>query len=300
MTTLHSANTPSSTEWSETGVKTSSNELDDWIAIETDGSVVAFSGKVELGTGVRTALSQIVAEELDVPIERVRMVMGDTARTPNEGYTAGSKTIQNGGAALRHASAEARRVLLEMASDRLDASVEELVMRDGVISVSHHPQHMVTYAELIGGRRFNCKISGTAPLKQSEDYNLVGKPVPRVDLVGKFIGKPSFVQDMRLPGMLHAASRSSTQSRRRAFVHRRRICRERASRTIWKLCRGCFNSGKNGQSKLQILLNVNGERRQLCPQWKHCSMNCSGSRQLLKPSSHRGRARPRWCKHPSG
>ena len=98
------------------------DRLDDWLAIEPDGTVTAFSGKVELGTGVRTALAQIVAEELDVPFERVRMVMGDTARTPNEGYTAGSMTIHTSGAALRQAAAEAHRALLAMAAERLDAA----------------------------------------------------------------------------------------------------------------------------------------------------------------------------------
>src|SRR5512135_767738 len=99
--------------------------LDDWLAFEPDGTILAFSGKVELGTGVRTALAQIVAEELDVPFGRVLMVMGDTALTPDEGYTAGSMTIQTSGSALRKAAAEARRALLEMASDLLDATVDE-------------------------------------------------------------------------------------------------------------------------------------------------------------------------------
>ena len=89
-----------------------SNWLDDWVAVEPDGSITAFSGKVELGTGVRTALTQIVAEELDVPLERIRMIMGDTARTPDEGYTAGSMTISGSGTALRLAAAEARQVML--------------------------------------------------------------------------------------------------------------------------------------------------------------------------------------------
>src|SRR5512147_2953022 len=102
-----------------------SDWLDEWLAIETDGTITVFSGKVELGTGVKTALAQIVAEELDVPVERINMVMGDTALTPDEGYTAGSTTIQFGGYALRQASAEARRALLERASERLDAAPEE-------------------------------------------------------------------------------------------------------------------------------------------------------------------------------
>jgi nicotinate dehydrogenase subunit B len=189
--------------WTETGAIEMANQVDDWIAIEPDGTVTVFSGKVELGTGVRTALAQIAAEELDVPIERVRMVMGDTARTPDEGYTAGSKTIELGGYAVRQASAEARRALLEMASDRLDAAVDELVVCDGVISVSHHPAQTITYTELMGGKRFNRKISGRAPVKKPEEYRVVGKQIPRLEIPAKFTGAPSFVHDIRLPGMLH-------------------------------------------------------------------------------------------------
>src|SRR5204863_7943621 len=99
------------------------DRLDDRIAIAPDGTVTAFSGKVELGTGVRRAVAQIVAEELDVPFERVHMVMGDTARAPNEGYTAGSNTIRGSGTALRRAAAEARHAMLKMAAERLDANV---------------------------------------------------------------------------------------------------------------------------------------------------------------------------------
>ena len=189
--------------WTETGAIAMANQVDDWIAIEPDGTVTVFSGKVELGTGVRTALAQIAAEELDVPIERVRMVMGDTARTPDEGYTAGSKTIELGGYALRQASAAARRALLEMASDRLDAAVDELIVRDGVVSVSHHPAQTITYAELMGGKRFDREITGKAPVKKPEEYRVVGKQIPRIEIPGKFTGAPSFVHDIRRPGMLH-------------------------------------------------------------------------------------------------
>jgi nicotinate dehydrogenase subunit B len=190
--------------WSEAGALADANQVDDWLAIEPDGTVVVFSGKVELGQGVRTALAQIVAEELDVPFGRVKMVMGDTARTPNEGYTAGSTSIEYGGYALRHASAEARLALLDLASDRLDAAVDELGVRDGTVFVTYQPERAVTYVELAGGRRFNRLISRQAPLKRPADYTLVGKPVPRADLPTKVAGEPSFVQDVRVPGMLHA------------------------------------------------------------------------------------------------
>jgi nicotinate dehydrogenase subunit B len=191
-------------QWVEGGVLAQANQVDDWIAIQPDGTITVYSGKVELGTGVKTALAQIVAEELDVPFERIKMVMGDTALTPDEGYTAGSTTIQFGGFALRQAGAEARQALLEIASDRLDAALDELTVRDGLISVSHHPGRTVTYAELLGGKKFQRRITLKAPLKRPEEYRIVGQPIPRVDLPRKISGAASFVHDVRLPRMLHA------------------------------------------------------------------------------------------------
>ena len=180
------------------------DRLDDWLAIELNGTVTAFSGKVELGTGVRTALAQIVAEELDVPFERVRMVMGDTARTPNEGYTAGSMTIHTSGAALRQAAAEARRALLDMAAERLDARPNELVVRDGIVAVGHDLRRQITYAELMGGKRFDRQVTGSAPVKRPEDYRVVGASVPRTEVLLRVTGQAGFVHDVQVPGMLHA------------------------------------------------------------------------------------------------
>ena len=180
------------------------NSLDAWLRIEADGSITAFSGKVELGTGVRTALAQIVAEELDVPFDRVNMIMGDTAQTPDEGYTAGSMTIISSGSALRNAAAEARQILLEKASEHLDADSGELLVKDGVISVQNDPSRSISYAGLMGGKRFNHSVSGTAPLKSPQDYQVVGKHIPRVDIPAKFTGHQSFIQDLTLPRMLHA------------------------------------------------------------------------------------------------
>lgn len=181
-----------------------STQLDDWLAIEPDGTVLVKSGKVELGTGVRTALMQIVAEELDLPLARLRMVMGDTGATPNEGYTAGSKTIQMGGVALRNAAAEARLALLEAAAEHLEAHVQDLEAHDGIIGVVGSPSRHVTYAELQGGKPFARVITGTAPRKPPADYTLAGTSAARVDLPPKFLGEPAFLQDLRLPGMLHA------------------------------------------------------------------------------------------------
>lgn len=181
-----------------------SQRLDDWLAIEPDGTVIVYSGKVELGTGVRTALAQIVAEELDVPLARIQMVMGETGRTPDEGYTAGSKTIETSGMILRRAAATAREALLEMAASELNTTPDTLTVQDGVITLRDQPGPRVSYAGLLAGGRFERDISDAAPLKRPEEYHLVGTSAPRLDLPAKFTGQPSFVHDLRLPGMLHA------------------------------------------------------------------------------------------------
>lgn len=181
-----------------------SANLDDWLAIEEDGTITAYSGKVELGTGVRTALIQIVAEELDVPLERVQLVMGDTARTPDEGYTAGSMTISGSGTALRNACAEARHTMLEMAAKKFGVAFSELIVQDGVIVVQHQPEYSVTYTELMGGKAFNLQVTKQAPLKSPKDYQIVGKSTPRGDLPLKVTGQPHFIHDLKIPGMLHA------------------------------------------------------------------------------------------------
>jgi nicotinate dehydrogenase subunit B len=179
------------------------DQLDDWLAIEPDGTVTAFSGKVELGTGTLTALAQIVAEELDVSMDRVRMVMGDTACTPNEGYTAGSMTIQDSGGALRQAAAEARRFLLKLASAKLDAPKSQLVVNNGIVSVRGHSERNISYSALIGGKPFNRKVPEAGPVKLPDSYHLVGASIPRVDLPIKLTGQAAFIQDLRVPGMLH-------------------------------------------------------------------------------------------------
>ncbi|MDQ2785875.1 MAG: molybdopterin-dependent oxidoreductase [Chloroflexota bacterium] len=187
----------------ETMAPNTADQVDSWLAIANDGNVTVFSGKVELGTGVQTALAQIVADELDIPFARITMVMGDTARTPDEGYTAGSATIQSSGVVLRQASAEARQALLSLAADRLGVPAAQLAVKDGVVSVQSDPTKNVTYASLIGNQRFNRKVSGKAPLKNPDQYTVVGTPVPRVDIVPKITGGAAYVQDFSVPGMLH-------------------------------------------------------------------------------------------------
>src|SRR5215470_2286071 len=181
----------------------SAGALDAWLGVATDGTVTLFTGKVELGTGVITALAQIVAEELDVRVDRVVVVQGDTERTPNQGYTVGSKTIQQGGPPIRQAAADARRTLIGLAAARLNVAPEHLTVDDGVVGVRSEPSRRVTYAELIGGRRFEKPVNTAASPKRPSEYRVVGTPVARLDIPGKVTGGLSYVHDLRLSGMLH-------------------------------------------------------------------------------------------------
>ena len=135
-------------------------EVDSFLTIDADGAVTVYSGKVDLGTGVKTALTQIVADELDVPMSSVRIVQGDTLTTPDQGPTFGSVSIQIGGMQIRNAAALARAALLEAAAKRLNAKPEELSIENGVIT---SPTGQVTFGQLIGGKTFNLKVDHTKP-----------------------------------------------------------------------------------------------------------------------------------------
>src|SRR5947208_11546883 len=126
------------------------DELDSWIAVMRDGSVTAYFGKMDMGQGVDVAIAQIVADELDVAFDRVKVVMGDTALTCNQGGASGSTGVQRGGATLRFAAAEARRLLVERAAEKLGAPVDQLLGRNGVVTVSGDEQKKIGYGELIG------------------------------------------------------------------------------------------------------------------------------------------------------
>lgn len=179
------------------------NGLDSWLAIGANGDITVFCGKVELGQGVQTSLSQAVAEELDCPMSRISMIMGDTAIVPDQGTTSGSKTTQMGQPQLRLAAAEARAVLLELGAAKLGASPDALSIRESVVFVTAAPAKGVSFADLLGGKRFDRKISGKAKFKAIKDYSVIGQPVPRVDLPAKIIGSFEYVHNLRLPGMLH-------------------------------------------------------------------------------------------------
>ncbi len=177
-------------------------EVDSFLAIDARGRCTVYSGKVDLGTGVTTALRQMAAEELELPLGRVDLVQGDTALTPDQGKTWASVTIQVGGMQIRNAAALARNALLEEAEKRLGVAKAELRIVDGVISGG---SKSVTYAQLIGGKSFALKVDHQKPPrhKDPKDYKIVGRSVPRVDIPDKVMGRFTYMQDFRVPGMLH-------------------------------------------------------------------------------------------------
>lgn len=173
--------------------------LDGWIRINANGRVTIHTGKCELGQGILTALAQIAADELDVAYARIDMVSADTARTPNEGMTAGSLSVQNSGTALRYACAEARSLLLAAAAQRLNVVAEKLSVADGAIGAS---PGRLTYWELAQDLNLKREATATVKPKPPARHTVIGKSIARRDLPAKVSGGAAFVQDMRLPGMV--------------------------------------------------------------------------------------------------
>src|SRR6195256_3932901 len=172
-----------------------------FIKIASDGSVTAFNGHVDLGTGIRTALGQIVAEELDVSLARVVVVLGDTSVVPNQGPTIASETIQITTVPLRMAAAQARHFLIARAATRLELPVEDLAIEDGLIR--GRDNRSVSYGELIAGETIRLELADNVPVKAVAAYTIVGQSVPRTDLPAKATGELVYVHDVREPGMLH-------------------------------------------------------------------------------------------------
>src|SRR3989475_7156286 len=181
--------------------RVAADRVDGFVAIDSKGVVTVYSGKVDLGTGTDTALTQIAAEELGVPMQRVKLVTGDTLLTPDQGPTFGSLTIQNGGVQIRQACATAREALLDRAAQKLGVSRSDLAVQDGWIRGNGK---RVAYAELVGDRRPERKVDGKAPPKAPAPYTIVGKPVPRLDIPEKVTGRFTYMQALKVKGMVHA------------------------------------------------------------------------------------------------
>jgi CO/xanthine dehydrogenase Mo-binding subunit len=176
--------------------------LDSWIQIEADGGITVFTGKAELGQGFKTAFQQIAAEELDVAFESLKVITADTGRTANEGYTSGSHSMQDSGTAIQHAAAQARALLVAEASRRLDLPPDNFRTDNGAV-IAPDGQRF-SYGDLVAGTMLHVQAQPASNLKDPSTFKLMGRPVPRVDIPAKVTGGAAYVQDMRLPGMVHA------------------------------------------------------------------------------------------------
>ena len=174
--------------------------LDSWIRVAADGRITVFTGKAELGQGLKTAILQIAADQLAVDMKAIELVTADTALTPNEGYTAGSNSMKDSGTAILNAAAQAREILLAQAAKRLDLPVEKLSAQDGQIVAADGRR--IGYGALVQGQLLHVRAAPESRLRR--ERNLIGKPVPRVDIPAKVTGGAAYVHDLRLPDMVHA------------------------------------------------------------------------------------------------
>ncbi len=184
--------------------KIAADALDSWVRIAANGNVTASVGKIEAGMGIGTAFTQIVAEELDVPLSAVEIRMGDTASTVDQRGTGSSNGISQGGSALRNAAAEARRALLAMAAVKLNVASDKLQVENGIVWVRGEASRRVSYGELIGGKQFNLKLAEKPATKNPKDYKIVGKSIARMDIPQKVVGGYPYLVDLNVPGMVHA------------------------------------------------------------------------------------------------
>ena len=176
--------------------------LDAWLRIDADGRITAFTGKAELGQGFKTAFQQVAAEQLDVPFEAIQVVTADTQLTANEGYTAGSHSMQDSGTAILNAAAQVRELLIAEAARRLGLAAENLRTDNGAVVAPDGRR--LAYGELVAADMLHVQAQPQSRLKDPATFKIMGHAVPRVDIPAKVTGGEAYVQDMRLPGMMHA------------------------------------------------------------------------------------------------
>jgi nicotinate dehydrogenase subunit B len=176
--------------------------LDSWVRIGSDGKVTVFTGKSELGQGIKTALRQVAAEELSVKFEDVDLITSDTFQTPNEGFTSGSQSMSDGGTAILHAAAQVRELLIGFAATQLSVEASTLKADGGkIVAVDGRS---VGYGDLVAGDVLHVQAEPQSKRKDPKTFSIVGQPIARVDIPAKVTGGVAFAQDMRMPGMVHA------------------------------------------------------------------------------------------------
>jgi len=188
----------------ETRTRGYPTDFNAYLRIAGDGRVTVYSGKIEMGQGVVTSLAQMAADELAVSLDSIDMVLGDTALCPFDNGTYGSMSTRFFGPALRAAAAEARAVLVTLASERLKAPAESLRAEDGAVFVAADPKARVTYGRLADGQKIVRKLDGKATVKAVSEFRVMGRPTKRLDARAKVTGKAVYAGDVRLPGMLYA------------------------------------------------------------------------------------------------
>ena len=174
-----------------------------WLELLEDGTIRVLSGKVELGQGIRTAIQQVAAEELDMDLEKVQVHLAETGVTPNEGYTGASASIQNSAMSVRYAAATARQELLLLASKKLNTAVDNLLLYNGLVK-SKQNKESLTFAEILDGEQIEKEVMLPIPIKDNREHRYVGKAIPRPDIEEMVRGQSTYIQDLRFPGMLHA------------------------------------------------------------------------------------------------
>jgi CO/xanthine dehydrogenase Mo-binding subunit len=176
--------------------------LDSWIRIDADGTITVFTGKCEIGQGIKTALIQVAAEELEVDAHAVRLVTSDTARTANEGFTSGSNSMKDSATAIRNAAAQARDILIGIAARRMGVAADQFHAQAGAVVAPDKAR--IAYGDLVAGDVLHVTAQPTSKLKSPDTLRVIGRSMPRIDIPGKVTGGFSYVHDLRLPGMVHA------------------------------------------------------------------------------------------------
>ena len=189
-------------------------QVDSWITIAADESITVYSGKIEFGQGFSTVQAQLVAEELSVPLERIKVIFGDTGFTPDQGVTSGSQSTMaefNPGG-LRQAVDTARDALFQLASQHLDVPTSQLAVQDGMFTVKGgDPSYQMSYGQLLQGKRFNLTLNSRTVPKDPRSYTILGTSVPRIDIPAKATGQFQYVQHVRLPFVFLCCRKSIKQ-----------------------------------------------------------------------------------------